>query len=62
VTTLPHSAAHAVVYSPSKTMADFLQGVWVPVIRSKSCGLRILMDQPTESIPSHDPPSRHGDS
>lgn len=24
VTTLPHSAAHAVVYSPSKTMADFL--------------------------------------
>ncbi len=27
-----------------------------------SCGLRILMDQPTESISSHDPPSRHGDS
>lgn len=26
VTTLPHSAAHAVVYSLSKTMADFLQG------------------------------------
>ena len=25
VTTLPHSAAHAVVYSLSKTMADFLQ-------------------------------------
>jgi len=36
--------------------------LWVPVIRSKSCGLRILMDQPTESISSHDPPSRHGDS
>jgi transposase len=27
VTTLPHSAAHAVVYSLSKTMADFLHGV-----------------------------------
>jgi hypothetical protein len=34
----------------------------VPAIRSKSCGLRILMDQATESISSHDPPSRHGDS
>jgi hypothetical protein len=39
-----------------------LADLWVPVIRSKSCGLRILMDQPTESISSHDPPSRHGDS
>jgi transposase len=27
VTTLPHSAAHAVVYSLSKTVADFLHGV-----------------------------------
>jgi transposase len=27
VTTLPHSAAHAVVYSLSRTMADFLHGV-----------------------------------
>jgi hypothetical protein len=26
-----------------------------------SCDLRILMDQPTESISSHDAPSRHGD-
>jgi len=26
--------------------------VWVPVIRSKSCDLRILMDQPTDSISS----------
>ena len=38
------------------------EALWVPVIRSKSCGLRVLMDQPTESISSHDPPSRHGDS
>ena len=43
---------------PDRGAAD----LWVPVIRSKSCGLRILMDQPTESISSHDPPSRHGDS
>ena len=27
MTTLPHSAAHAVVYSLSKTMADLLHGV-----------------------------------
>jgi hypothetical protein len=36
--------------------------VWVPVIRFMSCGLPILMDQPTESISSHDPPRRHGAS
>jgi uncharacterized membrane protein len=36
--------------------------VWVPVIRFMSCDLRVLMDQPTESIPPHDPPSRYGDS
>jgi hypothetical protein len=28
--------------------------LWVPVIRVTSCDLRILMDQPTESISSHD--------
>ena len=27
-----------------------------------SCDLRILTDQPTESIPPHDPPSRHDDN
>ncbi len=27
-----------------------------------SCGLRILMDQPTESILPHNPPSRPGDN
>ena len=27
-----------------------------------SCDLRILMDQPTESISPHDPPSRHDHS
>ena len=33
--------------------------LWVPVIWFTSCDLRVLMDQPTESISSHDPPSRH---
>jgi hypothetical protein len=33
--------------------------LWVPDIRFTSCDLRVLMDQPTESISSHDPPSRH---
>jgi putative transposase len=28
--------------------------LWVPVIRFMSCDLRILMDQPAESIPSRD--------
>jgi len=36
--------------------------LWVPVIRFTSCDLRVLMDQPSEPISSHDPPSRHGDS
>jgi hypothetical protein len=27
-----------------------------------SCDLRVLMDQPTEPIPSHDAPGRHDDS
>jgi hypothetical protein len=27
-----------------------------------SCDLRILMDQPTEAISPHDPPSRHDHS
>ena len=33
VTTLPHSAAHAAVYSLSKTMADFLQAVVACLVR-----------------------------
>src|SRR5262245_9955755 len=32
--------------------------LWVPAIRFTSCDLRVLMDQPAEPIPSHDPPSR----
>ena len=31
----------------------------MPDTRFMSCDLRILMDQPTEPISSHDPPSRH---
>ena len=34
----------------------------VPDTRSTSCDLRVLVDQPTESIPPYDPPSRLGDS
>jgi hypothetical protein len=32
--------------------------LWVPVIRFMSGGLRVLMDQPTEPISSHDPRRR----
>jgi hypothetical protein len=39
--------------------------LWLPVGASysaTSCDLRVLMDQPTESISPHDPPSRHDHS
>jgi hypothetical protein len=36
--------------------------LWVPDTRSTSCDLRVLVDQPTESVPAYDPPSRLGDS
>jgi hypothetical protein len=35
--------------------------LWVPDSRSMSCDLRILMDQPTEPIPSGNPPARRDD-
>jgi hypothetical protein len=35
--------------------------VWVPVIRFMSCDLRVLMDQPTESVLSHHPSRRRED-
>jgi hypothetical protein len=37
-------------------------GVWVPDIRVASCDLRVLMDQPTEAISSHDLPRRRQDN
>ena len=36
--------------------------LWVPDIRFTSCDLRVLMDQPTEAISSHDPPRRRQDN
>ena len=36
--------------------------VWVPDIRFTSCDLRVLMDQPTEAISSHDPRRRRQDN
>ena len=36
--------------------------VWVPDISITLCDLRILVNQPTESIPPYDPPSRPGDN
>jgi hypothetical protein len=42
-------------FPPLRTLAAHL---WVPVIRVTSGDLRILMDQPTEPISSHDPPRR----
>jgi hypothetical protein len=46
--------------------AGFLWGavtgaLWVPGIRFTSCDLRILMDQPTESISAHNPSGRQDD-
>jgi hypothetical protein len=36
--------------------------LWVPVIRFASCGLPVLMDQSTKSIPPHNPASRQDSS
>jgi hypothetical protein len=41
-------------------LVDDGSDVWVPVIQSTSCDLRILVDQPAESIPPYDPFSRVG--
>jgi hypothetical protein len=35
-----------------------LDSLWVPDIRFTSCDLRVLMDQPTKAVSSHDPPRR----
>ena len=37
------------------------ESLWVPVIRFMSCDLRILMDQPAESIASDNPSSQRDD-
>ena len=45
------------VEAPTKGLALIKDaGLWVPVIGSKSCDLRVLMDQPTKAISSHDLP------
>src|SRR4029450_4170707 len=36
--------------------------LWVPVIRSTSCDLRVLIDQPTKASSPHDPPRRRQDN
>jgi hypothetical protein len=36
--------------------------LWVPDIGVTSCDLRVLMDQPTEAISSHDPRRRRQDN
>jgi hypothetical protein len=67
---MPGLAAHVVsdnvgllmfYEEPSLKFASGTLTVWVPVIRSTSCDLRILMDQPTESISSRDTPSGQDD-
>ena len=40
--------------APNRALDD----LWVPDIRFTSCDLRVLMDQPTKAISSHDPPRR----
>jgi hypothetical protein len=46
------------VAQQARTLLMDLADLWVPVISVTSCDLRILMDQPTESISSHDASSR----
>jgi hypothetical protein len=58
-TATERTAAGTVAQLYAEDVADL---VWVPDTRSTSCDLRVLVDQPTESVPSYDPPSRLGDS
>jgi hypothetical protein len=46
------------VAQQARTLLMDLADLWVPVISVTSGDLRILMDQPTESISSHDASSR----
>jgi len=52
VTTLPHSAAHAVVYSLSKTMADFLHGVVGCFIRLGGVPEAMVVDNDSSIVAS----------
>jgi hypothetical protein len=47
---------------PPLVRLQLLQRLWVPVIRFASCGLPVLMDQSTKSIPPHNPASRQDSS
>lgn len=58
VTTLPHSAAHATVFSFSKTMADFLPAFSQTLRRLGGVSERMVVDRDSSIVVPHSRPAR----
>ncbi|MCI0679552.1 MAG: helix-turn-helix domain-containing protein, partial [Actinobacteria bacterium] len=58
VTTLPHSAAHAAVFSFSKTMADFLPAFSGTLHRLGGASERMVVDRDPSIVVPHSRPAR----
>ena len=58
VTTLPHSAAHAAVFTLSKTMADFLPALCGTLLRLEGAPEKMVVDRDTSIVAPHSRPAR----
>jgi len=58
VTTLPHSAAHAAVFTLSKTMADFMPAFSGTLIRLEGTPDKMVVDRDTSIVTPHSRPAR----
>lgn len=58
VTTLPHSAAHAAVFSFSKTMADFLPAFSGTLLRLGGVSKKMVVDRDSSIVVPHSRPAR----
>jgi transposase len=58
VTTLPHSAAHAAVFTLSKTMADFMPAFAGTLIRLEGAPEKMVVDRDTSIVAPHSRPAR----
>jgi transposase len=58
VTTLPHSAAHAAVFSFSKTMADFLPAFSGTLLRLGGVSEKMVVDRDSSIVVPHSRPAR----
>jgi transposase len=58
VTTLPHSAAHAAVFTFAKTMADFLPAFSGTIVRLGGVPEKMVVDRDTSIVAPHSRPAR----